>query len=83
MWARMWKTLAAAEEACKAEFRSLREPRVGVNRKGSLSVSSAGGVSGNTGIRIVPAERFGSGQRRGHPGVVHCSTCGERHGWMA
>ena len=36
MWARVWKTLAAAKEALEAEACSPGEPGVGVNRKGSL-----------------------------------------------
>ena len=41
------------------------------------------GSSGNVGIRIVPVERRGCGQRRGQGGVERRSKCGERFGWMA
>ena len=41
MWARVWKTFAAAEEALKAEVCSFGEPRVGVNLKGSLENQSS------------------------------------------
>ena len=88
---------ASATESSEAEVRSLGEPGVDVNRKGSLGDQSSkrlletrkrrGSVTegnrGNAGTRIVPAERYGGGQRRAHGGVELHPERSERFGWVA
>ena len=57
MWARVWKNLAAAKEALKAEVFFLGESGVGVNQKGSLAVVEEITAVVQEEVKLVPQER--------------------------